>query len=288
MSVLPLPAPGCIAYLGFIEGTGSTVLDRSGHGNDGSITGGTWFTDNGDRYATGYGVALDGSTDVLKIPDDASLDVSDLSVRIRFRYGGWENGNTETFITKTESGNVTWRLQSLSSGEVRWSADSRKAQLAPVSTDSQEIHELVMTVGSSQFRGYHNGVLLSEASGDTVGTSADPVRIGASFDESTFTNMDVFSVELYDRVLPVSEVQGRYQATMQRLDAIQKQTRWFDDSWTEQAAVDPNAGTRKLPLLSSPPSNPEAGDYYLDDGTNTGSGNVSVRVYDGTAWVDQN
>lgn len=31
---------------------------------------------------------------------------------------------------------------------------------------------------------------------------------------------------------------------------------------------------------------PSAGDEYLDDGTNTSSGNPSYRYYDGTAWVD--
>lgn len=38
--------------------------------------------------------------------------------------------------------------------------------------------------------------------------------------------------------------------------------------------------------LSSPPSNPSAGDQYLDDGTNTGSGTEGVRVYLGGAWSD--
>jgi len=41
-------------------------------------------------------------------------------------------------------------------------------------------------------------------------------------------------------------------------------------------------------IKSTPPANPTAGDWYIDDGTNTASGNLAIRIYDGTAWVDMN
>lgn len=37
---------------------------------------------------------------------------------------------------------------------------------------------------------------------------------------------------------------------------------------------------------SSPPSDPSTGDTYLDDGTNTDSGNIGWRAYDGASWID--
>lgn len=37
---------------------------------------------------------------------------------------------------------------------------------------------------------------------------------------------------------------------------------------------------------SSPPAMPAAGTTYLDDGTNTASGNPCVRRFNGDAWVD--
>ncbi len=37
---------------------------------------------------------------------------------------------------------------------------------------------------------------------------------------------------------------------------------------------------------SSAPSSPSAGDLYIDDGTNTNSGNETLRIYNGTNWVD--
>lgn len=46
------------------------------------------------------------------------------------------------------------------------------------------------------------------------------------------------------------------------------------------------------PFLSSPPNLPagldDPGAWYIDDGTNTSSGNVAIRIWDGSAWVDQN
>jgi hypothetical protein len=43
-----------------------------------------------------------------------------------------------------------------------------------------------------------------------------------------------------------------------------------------------------LNIKSSPPSSPVAGDVYIDDGTNTASGNLALRVYDGTSFIDMN
>jgi len=38
--------------------------------------------------------------------------------------------------------------------------------------------------------------------------------------------------------------------------------------------------------LSTPPTSPQEGRVYLDDGTNTGDGNSGFRYYDGNAWMD--
>jgi len=43
-----------------------------------------------------------------------------------------------------------------------------------------------------------------------------------------------------------------------------------------------------MSVKSSEPSSPSDGDIYLDDGSNTSSGNYALRVYNGTSWVDMN
>jgi hypothetical protein len=41
-------------------------------------------------------------------------------------------------------------------------------------------------------------------------------------------------------------------------------------------------------IKSTEPSSPSAGDWYIDDGSNTSSGNLAIRIYNGTNWIDQN
>lgn len=45
------------------------------------------------------------------------------------------------------------------------------------------------------------------------------------------------------------------------------------------------SGVLNMPAKSSAPGSPSQGDIYVDDGTNTSSGSVGLRYYDGSAWV---
>ena len=64
--------PGLVAAYGFNEGSGSTVSDASGNGNNGTIANATWA-------ATGkYGKALqfNGTSALVTIPDATSLHLT--------------------------------------------------------------------------------------------------------------------------------------------------------------------------------------------------------------------
>jgi chitodextrinase len=68
----PAASSGLVAAYGFDEGSGTTVTDASGNGNNGTISGATWST-------TGkYGDALNfnGTSSLVTIPDSASLHLS--------------------------------------------------------------------------------------------------------------------------------------------------------------------------------------------------------------------
>jgi len=45
-------------------------------------------------------------------------------------------------------------------------------------------------------------------------------------------------------------------------------------------------GEMIVPKTSIPPENPEIGQIYVDDGTNTTTGAISLRYFDGSNWVD--
>lgn len=45
-------------------------------------------------------------------------------------------------------------------------------------------------------------------------------------------------------------------------------------------------GPSNMIKLSTPPSLPVAGQFYVDDGTNTADGEIGLRYYTGTSWID--
>jgi hypothetical protein len=68
----PAVASGLVAAYGFDEGSGTTVTDASGNGNNGTISGATWST------AGKYGDALNfnGTNSLVTIHDSASLHLT--------------------------------------------------------------------------------------------------------------------------------------------------------------------------------------------------------------------
>ncbi len=59
-----------VAAYSFDEGTGSTVDDRSGNGNAGTVAGATWAQ---GRF--GFALSFDGGDDVVRVPPSTSLDI---------------------------------------------------------------------------------------------------------------------------------------------------------------------------------------------------------------------
>ena len=63
---------GLVAAYGFEEGTGTTVTDASGSGNNGTVSGALWSSSG--RY--GNALAFDGVNDIVTVPDANSLDLT--------------------------------------------------------------------------------------------------------------------------------------------------------------------------------------------------------------------
>lgn len=68
----PPADPNCVLYLPGLPGYGSTIWDRSGQGNDGTITGAAWKRTNGGAWVLSY----DGSDDFTQMNYSANLDLT--------------------------------------------------------------------------------------------------------------------------------------------------------------------------------------------------------------------
>lgn len=53
-----------------------------------------------------------------------------------------------------------------------------------------------------------------------------------------------------------------------------------------EMGVQGESGKMIVVKTSSPPANAESGSIYVDDGTNTASGNTGLRFFDGSNWID--
>src|SRR5213075_801554 len=63
---------GLIASYSFDQASGSTLRDDSGHGHDGTLTGGPNWVADGHH---GWALRFDGIDDLIVIPDDGALNV---------------------------------------------------------------------------------------------------------------------------------------------------------------------------------------------------------------------
>ena len=63
---------GLVAAYGFDEGSGTTVTDASGNGNNGTVANGTWST----AGKFGGALSFNGTSSVVTVPNSASLQLS--------------------------------------------------------------------------------------------------------------------------------------------------------------------------------------------------------------------
>jgi hypothetical protein len=200
---------GLVAAYAFNEGSGATVVDGSGNGNHGTISGAT-------RTSSGqYDAALDfdGSNDSVTVADSSSLDLtSGMTVEAWVRpltTSGWR-----TVVLKERPGDVVYALYSSNNdngrptSRVRVNGSNVSVNGTSRLTTSVWTH-LATTFDGSNLRLYVNGSLVATrvASG-TILTSANPLRIGGSSALGRWFRGRIDEVRVYNRALTASEIQS--------------------------------------------------------------------------------
>src|SRR5215472_3864930 len=197
---------GLVAAYGFDEGSGTTVTDASGNGNNGTIANTTWSTSG--KY--GKALSFNGSSALVTIPDAASLHLSTGMTLEAWVNPSTVNANYRDVIYK---GNDNFYLEATSSnGSVPDAgmiaggsyADAFGTSSLPANTWSF----LTETYDGSTLRLYVNGTLVaSTAHTGTIATSTNPLQIGGDSLYGQYFAGLIDNVRVYNVALTAAQIQ---------------------------------------------------------------------------------
>jgi hypothetical protein len=282
------------------ENGGTTALDTSGFGNDGSFSGSpSWATG-----MVGSALEFDGSGDRVSIPDDPSLDLSTaLTIAVWLRT---DTLATQVVISKgltsidgyelglRSGGLVHARFNQASSGN-----DYRLSSIHPYPADGSAWLHVAVTYDGQEIRLYLDGVLDSSmpAPALVIADNGLPLTIGARSDGSRGFVGAVDQIHIHNVALSAAQIQTLYEgengilkqplvptASSGTVGGKTRSMVWFfDESWwsvfpdatgTWVRRLDGNSWTSVL--LLSPNENVQA-DYELLES----QGLVHLVLFDG-------
>ena len=197
---------GLVAAYGFDEGSGTTVTDASGNGNNGTITNATWA-------ATGkYGKALqfNGTNALVTIPDAASLHLS-----TGMTLEAWVNPSTVNSAWRDViyKGNDNFYLEATSTNASHPDAGmiaggSYADAFGTAALTASTWSYLTETYDGSTLRLYVNGTqVASTAHTGTIATSTNPLQIGGDSLYGQYFAGLIDEVRVYNVALTAAQIQ---------------------------------------------------------------------------------
>jgi hypothetical protein len=192
---------------GFDEASGTAARDRSGYGNDGTISGAT-------RVTGKFGGALrfDGRNDYVTVPDAAQLDLRNAITIEAWVRPGRAGGVWRSIAIKEHGKNLDYGLYSNAgadgaTGYLYTDHESKVASASELARDRWS--HVAMTWDGSTMRLYVNGALVkSSPMKGALATSAGALRIGGNQVWGEFFEGTIDELRIYDRALPQAELQG--------------------------------------------------------------------------------
>ena len=199
---------GLVAAYGFDEGTGTTVTDLSGNGNNGTVSNTTWAT------AGKFGKALtfNGSSSRVTIPDSASLHLTtgmtlEAWVNPSSVSSAWKDviykGGTDNYLLE----GTTNHSSVPGGGATINGADIITFGTAPLATSTWT--HLAETYDGSTLSFYVNGVqVATQAVAGSILTSATPLQIGSDSTFGQYFAGTIDEVRVYNVALNQAQIQA--------------------------------------------------------------------------------
>jgi hypothetical protein len=204
----PPTVTGLVAAYSFSEGSGTTTGDRSGSGNNGTLSGATWST----AGRNGTALSFDGVNDRVNISDSASLDLTGGMTVEAWVYptvlSAWR-----TVLLKERPGGLVYALYAHDNVPAPavyariGGVDLRVAGTAPLPLNTWT--HLAATYDGATLRLYVNGQLVgSQARNGTIQVSNGLLRLGGNAVWGEWLAGRIDDVRIYNRALTAGEIQS--------------------------------------------------------------------------------
>jgi hypothetical protein len=204
----PAPVSDLVGAWGFNETTGTTVADKSGKVNTGTVSGATRTT--AGRF--GGALSFDGVNDYVSVPDSASLDLAKGMTIEAWVYPTSLNAwRTAIFKENRAAGHQSYSLYA-STGSAKPAAEVATGSAYTTLTGSQTIAanawtHIAATYDGATLRTYKNGVLIGSKAltGSLVNTS-DPLKFGGNAVWSEWFQGRIDEVRVYSSARSAAQV----------------------------------------------------------------------------------
>jgi len=195
------PAP--IAYWKFDEGTGVVANDSSGKGNDGTITGATWETE--DMCVSGKCLSFDGTDDYVTLSNPGFSNDSEITIT------GWAKGDFQKRSGLVFAGATGGQIFGVQDGKLHAYITTSTVQTDAILEDNTW-YFLAITFDGTTFRQYVNGVEENSANVGYVTGSGSSWRIGESTASDRRFPGHIDEVKIYPYARTEEQIKSDYAA----------------------------------------------------------------------------
>ena len=205
-------ATGLVAAYSFNESSGSTVLDPSGNGNNGTIS--NAYRTSDARY--GSALSFNGKSSMVTVPDSSSLDLTNtMTLEAWVKPGNTLGTAWKTIVLKEQTGELVYGLYANSKQRVPAGIAYSGGERTSWGTSQLPIGvwtHVATTYDGSAVRLYVNGNLVSTTSATgSMPVSGGALRIGGNSIWNEWFYGKIDEVRVYNRALASSEIQGDMQ-----------------------------------------------------------------------------